>query len=60
MRHLAPVRSGIRLLICHARVTDLGYKPTVRLRKGLPRTIQHFQEEEIADSPASIVSVHGR
>lgn len=39
---------------------ELGYEPLVRLREGLERTIQHFQQEEVHEGPTSIVSGYAR
>jgi nucleoside-diphosphate-sugar epimerase len=39
---------------------DLGYEPTVRLREGLERTIQHFRAEELPTDLERIVAAHER
>ena len=39
---------------------ELGYEPTVQLREGLQRTIQHFREEELPGQADLMFVAHDR
>jgi nucleoside-diphosphate-sugar epimerase len=39
---------------------ELGYEPSVLLREGLTRTIQHYREDELMQTSHLVVAVHGR
>jgi UDP-glucose 4-epimerase len=55
---LADVRHSLADL-SRARI-ELGYEPSVLLREGLQRTIQHFREEEMPPSTELLIAAHAR